>query len=387
MRAINTALRRCQEEGKPCVIATIVRVEGSAYRREGARCLIYSDGQIVGILSGGCVEEDLREHAGNVLETGVSKILRYDFRSDGDMLWGMGQGCNGAVTIWLERFDPRSQSTSAAAVIADMETRITRSRDYWAMTVLEGKVEGRDIAGCRWNMSAGEGRTISPLPSEEPGAQAFATDVMSDLVLPQGDSGISTVVVTGSQVTLFIERIRVQPRLFIVGVGKDAELLSQMAAMVDWPATIVYHRTSLAKKARFPVADAVYHIPRGDYSPLAHSSTAYVVVMTHQVELDQEAVSQLLSMANIRYIGLLGSRSRVQQMIRQIIVGRESFCTEWLDKLHAPIGLDIGGDTPETISLSIMAELVAHRNGKPGNSLRPSSWLEHLGECSGREEL
>ncbi|MFS0723934.1 XdhC family protein [Paenibacillus sp. 1P07SE] len=372
MRAIAAALRRCQEERRSCVCATIIRVEGSAYRREGARCLIHADGRITGILSGGCLEADIREQAHTVFASGVPKRLAYDLHDVEDEPWGLGAGCNGSVTVWLELFDPVSLPDTASAMLADGEERLTAKAEYWALMVLADR-SGRYAPGTRWRQSC------DALRGEHGGCKASGS-VTAELGLPESGDGICAVIIDGQPVEVFAEYIRPQPRLYIIGAGADAELLSRVAAILDWPATIVYHRTTQAEPSRFPAADRVHHVPRADFSSLAALPGGYAVVMTHQLELDQEAVRQLLPMEGIVYVGVLGSRSRIRRIVTPAVAA-EGFRAEWLHKLHAPIGLDIGGGTPEAISLSILAELVAHRNGRSGGRLRDLGMLE---EAAGR---
>jgi xanthine/CO dehydrogenase XdhC/CoxF family maturation factor len=122
-------------------------------------------------------------------------------------------------------------------------------------------------------------------------------------------------------------------------------------------------------KEHFPHAGELVHVPRADFSALADRSQQYVVVMTHHLELDREAVRHLLPLECVVYLGVLGSRSRIRQIV-EYAAGAGSLRPDWLDKLHAPVGLDIGAATPQEIALSIMAEIVARRNGRPGGPLR-----------------
>jgi len=402
MRAIVEALRRCQETAEPCVVATIVRVEGSAYRREGARCLIHADGRIVGILSGGCLEAELQERARLVLADGESRQVRYDLRATSEEEpWGLGMGCNGAVTIWLERFDPVHRPAAAAAILADVELRLVAPSAYWSLTVVAAEDNSRYAAGERWQLpvaaeeprpiawescSAGEHRpTASSVPrrAAELGresqslpkmrCQSSARLLLDTLALPQDGCGLCAGWMRGGLVEVFAELIRPVPRLVVLGSGADVELLSQMAASLGWAVTIADHRIERAAPPGFSTV-ARHPVPRGDYSSIADLQTAYVVVMTHHLELDRAAVRQLLPLASVDYVGLLGSRSRARRIVADV-QGGEGFRAEWLTKLHAPVGLDLGGETPEEICLSILAELTAHRHHRDGGPLRASELI------------
>ncbi|TDF92016.1 XdhC family protein [Paenibacillus piri] len=349
MKEIISALRTCRDEQLPCVVATIIRVDGSAYRKEGARCIIQPNGDIIGILSGGCIEEDIREHAYGIFQSGRPQKLYYDFRAGEDDLWGLGIGCNGAITVWLELFDPVNFPAAAEAMLHDYEARAGCTAAYYAFTVMTSEHPGAYASGQRWNVPAGV--------------------AYSEFALPDAQTGIAEALIDGKRVEALVETIQPVPRLTIIGVGADVELLSQMAKMMEWHVRIVYHETSRAVKERFPAADELHYVPRADFSGLPIPPRHYVVVMTHNLELDQEAVKQLLPQDSVAYIGVLGSRSRIRKIV-DFAGNADDFHARWLQKLHAPIGLDIGAKTPQEITLSIMAEMIAHWNGRNGESMR-----------------
>ncbi|MDF2668958.1 MAG: hypothetical protein K0R67_1264 [Paenibacillus sp.] len=350
MREITLALKHCTEMRLACVVATIIQVEGSAYRKEGARCIIQSDGNIIGILSGGCLEEDIKEHALDVIHSGQPQKLYYDFRAGEDDLWGLGLGCNGAITIWLECFDPINLPGEAEAMLHDYEAREACTEAYYAFTVLTSEHPGLYAPGQRWNVPAGAESLMFDLPSNT-------------------KTKIATAYMDGKQVEVLVETVQPAPRLTIIGVGADVVLLCQMAKMLEWTVHIVYHETSRAVKEHFPAADELLHIPRGDFASLAAYPRHYVVVMTHNLELDQEAVKQLLPQDNVVYIGVLGSKSRIGKIV-DYVSRADDFKPQGLHKLYSPIGLDIGATTPQEITLSIMAEIIAHWNERNGESLR-----------------
>ncbi|MBW7461500.1 XdhC family protein, partial [Paenibacillus sepulcri] len=132
------------------MVATVIDVEGSAYRREGARCLIMEEGEVTGILSGGCIEEDLRGYAGEVMRTGVSRKVYYDFRAGEDDVWGTGIGCNGAITVWLESFDPIRYPDAARDLLEDLQKRAETRLPYEAVTVVTSSDPQLCPPGTRW---------------------------------------------------------------------------------------------------------------------------------------------------------------------------------------------------------------------------------------------
>jgi xanthine/CO dehydrogenase XdhC/CoxF family maturation factor len=182
-------------------------------------------------------------------------------------------------------------------------------------------------------------------------------------------AGLVRCELAGVGAELFVERIQPPPTLVIVGTGADASLLSRMAKRHGWRVWIAYHETARASKAAFPEADRIVHGPRADFSALPLGADHYVAVMAHNLDIDQAAVRDLLPKP-VAYVGLLGSKDRIARMIERLGAEAGPFPPGWSGKLHAPIGLDIGAQTPEDITLSIMAELIACRNGRSGGPMR-----------------
>jgi xanthine dehydrogenase accessory factor len=347
LEEIKESLLRCQTVGNPCVIATIIEVDGSAYRREGARCLIMPDGEVTGILSGGCIEEELRGHADKVLKSGEACTVRYDFRTGEDDVWGTGIGCNGAIAVWLELFDPAGLPEEAERIVGDMRQRLDTRVTYEAVTVVCSSNPGSYPAGTRWT---------SPCST------------YSGLLGAGQTAGIVQEKLHDIALELLVEEIAPRPELIIVGVGEDARLLCRMAKMLQWRVTILYHGTDRASRDRFPEADEIQIIPRLAFE-LADTRGKFAVIMTHQLELDREAVRKLLT-EEIDYVGLVGSRYRLERILNELDTEEAGLSRCLLDKLYSPVGLDIGAETPQEIAMSIMAEMMAHRSGRSGSPLR-----------------
>ncbi|WP_164553253.1 XdhC family protein [Brevibacillus marinus] len=347
MLEIVNGLNRCWEQKQRAVLATIVEVEGSAYRREGARCLILESGEMIGILSGGCVEGDLLEHARNVLESGLPQLIRYDFRTEEDLTWGLGLGCNGALTIWLQPFDPVRRSAQAEALLQAFQQRVVATKRYTVAAVVESSQPEQ-------------------LP---PGTQLVMQEQDEQPHSPRWSGGLQRTSVRGIPCSLFVETVEPQMRLVICGAGADAVPLVRGAKALQWHVTLIDHRERHASWKRFPEADECLVIPRNGYAALPVSDDAYVVAMTHQYELDRMIVQSLLP-RSIPYLGVLGARSRIERMLKEIALEGMDLPEAWLKKLHAPIGLDIGAESPQEIALSILAEVACRKNGRSGQPLR-----------------
>lgn len=344
MLEIVSALRACWEEKRRAVLATIVAVEGSVYQREGARCLINEDGGIVGIVSGGCVEKDLFEHARSVFDTGNSKLMEYDFRQGDDILWGLGLGCNGAVTLLLHLFDPVQYPQAAKHLLDAFDRRMSSDVPYVVGTVITSESE-----------------LVVPV-----GYVVYGDEVT--LAQDGSNTGFLHQQVKGVDVQLFVERVVPRQRLVIFGAGADVKPLTRAAKFLEWRVTVADHRLDLLNKENFPDAD-VFVMKREDYGNIPVAKSDAVVIMTHNYELDKCALG-VLAQKDIAYLGQLGPRRRIERMLHELEAAGMHLEPYQLEKIHSPVGLDIGAETPEEIALCIVAEICARRNRRGGMPLR-----------------
>lgn len=347
MTRIIDALKRSIKTGNPCVVATIIHVEGSAFQREGARCVILDNGEVIGILSGGCVETELIREADEIRLSGNPKLVHLDFSSEEELLFGYGSGCGGKLLILLELFNSSLFPTTSITLLEELANREKAVSPYYSVTVLESDDFYIYPIGKRWRADFDD-------PHLHP------------------KNGVAGVVKTESehvQLVLFVELVQPKPNLSIIGTGDDAVFLSRWAKQLNWHVRLVFHPTDRANASHFPDVDEVVHIPRCHFSRFPNLPHHYVVVMSHQFEIDLEAVKQLLP-TSVCYIGLLGSRTRIHRILEAI---KDEGCYEEnliYQKLFAPVGLDLGATTPEEITLSIMAELVAIHNKTGGGFLK-----------------
>lgn len=356
LSAILDALSAAEERGEEAVLATVVRVKGSAYRRPGARMLILPDGKREGSISGGCLEGDVSKKAWWLTETGRPALRTYDTTSDEDAVWEFGLGCNGVVDVLLERLGGDSPRESV-----ELLATCRRERRTGVMVTIIRAPDGID---------AQTGDRLLLFPSGQMQDTLRDPDLRTALgreaiaAMEERRSSVVQVNTAFGPVEAFVEAIVPPLPLLIFGAGHDAMPLVRLAKELGWNVTLADGRPAYARRERFPLADSV--VPTPASAPLDGVSVdpfAVAVVMNHEYAQDRAVLGELRPY-NLRYVGVLGPRARTEKMLADL-----GLTTEDLN-LHAPVGLDIGADTPEGIALSIVAEIQASLSGRPGSSLR-----------------
>lgn len=304
----------------PSVLATLVTVEGSSYRRRGARMLVAKGRPRVGSISGGCLEEDLLERAVHVAATGRPELVRYDTAAENDQIWGVGMGCHGVVQILLEALPPRPG---------------------WALAVAENLRAGRSTRlAVVWDGASG------PLGTALPGSRA------------EEDTGV------------FIDEIRPPTSLILFGAGDDAAPLARMAMDLGWSVVVADPRPAMATESRFPGASGLVLGPAEELvARVAPRPGSLAVVMTHHYRHDLPLLRHLLPLP-LAYLGLLGPRVRAERILCDL-EGEGFTVTEAMRALlRAPVGLDLGAAGPGEIALSILAEMASVTAGRDARPLR-----------------
>jgi xanthine dehydrogenase accessory factor len=309
-------------DARPSVLATLVSVEGSSYRRPGARLLVVPEGKRIGSISGGCLEEDVAARAVKVQATGAPDAVVYDTTSENDLVWGVGLGCHGIVRVLLEKVSARPPWAAALAINATQ-------RRSTALAVRHG---GED--GAPWGT-----RLAAPGDCADPGA------LFLDVVLPP-------------------------TALVIFGAGDDTQPLARLVKELGWHVTIADPRAAFATAVRFPTADrCVVGSAESLVSKVDPGSDALVVVMTHHYVHDLPLLRDLVSRP-LAYLGLLGPKKRAEKILDDLAAQGRPTSPEQRARLHAPVGLDLGADSPEHVALAIVAEMQAVITGRDARSLR-----------------
>lgn len=356
------AFEKVEQFGTIAALATIVKVSGSTYRRPGARMLMTQDGQLVGSISGGCLESDVFEHAQGVMTSGEPIIVKYDTMSDEDIVWGLGLGCNGMVQVLIERLTPESK-LSPIAFIAQC---IHRQQPGVLATVfrIEGQVRAK-VGDCV--MLYEDGTLTSSIQDAE-----LAAGVVKDAreVLRDSRSTVNAYQFSHGSAEVLIEAIQPPVPLTIFGAGHDSMPLVRIAKELGWHVTVVDSRPAYATPDRFPLADAVVVCrPEALREKVCLSDRAVAAIMTHNYLHDLKLLETLLPLP-LRYIGILGPKSRTERLLQELQQKGIVLTDEQLSRLYGPVGLDIGSDTPEEIALAILAEVQAVLANRSGGFLR-----------------
>ena len=324
--------------GNALAVGLLVHTAGSTYRKPGALMLIAANGEYSGLLSGGCLEGDLRQHAMSVIDTGKPRIVKYDMRGPDDLIWGLGLGCEGAMNILLFRVGPERDWQPL--------THLAKSLATYSRTAVAVVVESSDP-------QLPVGTTL--LPSE-------ASTPVQDLLAGAARSGkVDWLELPASKV--FALPLSLPPKLLLLGAGPDAAPVVDFAARLGWKVTVIDHRAAYAQADHFPTAERVIQARPNELkaaADLEHVSAA--VVMSHHLPSDLEYLRSLAS-SPIPYIGLLGPAVRRDKLLSDLGAPAEVL----RPRLHAPVGLVLGGRTPESIALAIVSEIHAfvHR-GREG---------------------
>jgi xanthine/CO dehydrogenase XdhC/CoxF family maturation factor len=358
------ALALAHTDGQDAVIATVVKVEGSAYRRPGARMVIPQLGNATGTVSGGCLESDVSKKAWWLTAAGKPVIRTYSTGEDDDELedaeLSFGLGCNGTVHILFERVSAQNPSL----VINLLKQVQSSARPAALATVIGSESERQTAVGERIALSADGTQHLEM--HDRLLAQTITTDLQT--VLKAEKSAIRHYDGHGGAIQVLLEYIPAPRRLVVFGAGHDAVPLVSMARLQGWHTTVIDARTHFARPERFPEADQVNALPLQPFPDMrAWVEDAAVVVMTHSYTQDRHWLGQVLHM-NPRYIGQLGPRSRTERLLDEM--GSEVHQLPAFAALHYPVGLDLGGDTPASVALSILAEINAVLNQRQGGMLK-----------------
>ena len=369
MKEIKDIIRsfdEAQQQGKQTALATVVHLDGSSYRRPGARMLITDEGQLTGAISGGCLEGDALRKALLVMSQQRSMLVTYDTMDEDDAKFGIGLGCNGIIQVLIEPINPGEPDNPIQLL------RIVAEKREKAVVVTLFSLENKK------DTQPGTRLLLKENYQQErntPLKEILVKDGMK--TLREGRSVFRTYQTESQNLTAFIELVEPAVSLIAIGAGNDVVPLIAMAEILGWETTVIDGRPAYAKKERFvPSCQVLVSKPENVISQIEIDNRTVFVLMTHNYNYDMAMLQQLL-IKNVIYVGMLGPKKKLDRILGELRDQGASFTEEQLASVHSPVGLDIGAETSEEIALSILSEIKAVLSGKQGLSLHSNTGSIH----------
>lgn len=339
MRDILSDLDRWRAENKPIALATVIQTWGSSPRRAGAKMALTPDGKITGSVSGGCVEGAVYEAGVDILKSNRPQLLHFGVADE--TAWEVGLACGGSIDIFVKPLD--------AAFFSALRSTLMEEQPAVVATVVRGpeKIVGRE-------MLVREDATVT-------GTLGNGLDKQSvDLARETLAQGESRRVMVQDDVEVFLEVTLPPPTLIVIGGVHITVALVVLAKILGYRTVVIDPRSAFGTAERFPNVDRlIQHWPDDAFQQVPITQSTAIVMLTHDPKLDDPALKIALASPAF-YVGALGSRTTQSKRCQRLLV--DGLTEEQLNRLHGPIGLDIGAGTPEEIAISIMAEIVAARN-------------------------
>ena len=343
--SLELLLERAPPEPKERVLATVVATAGSTYRKPGARMLIMADGSYLGLLSGGCLEADLKLHAQQVIAGGAARAVEYDMRGPDDILFGIGAGCEGAMRVLLE---PANASGPTAAALG----AAGRSVRNGVPTVLVAVHESSEL----------------PLGTYGVGSLPAAIDAAAEQSLAEASSREWVHDRGGKRLRAFIQYLAPAPHLLICGAGPDAQPVASTALALGWRVSVIDHRPAYADARRFPAANVILADAASLRTKIDLHACHAAVVMSHHLPSDVAYLRELSAAGVPGYVGLLGPAARRQRIAQELDAAADGLRDRLRDRLRGPVGIDIGAVTPESIAIAIVGQVHAWLADRPSGA-------------------
>lgn len=372
-------------QGERCALATVVSVEGSSYRRPGARMLVCEGGRSAGAISAGCLEGDVIEHAQLVMQTGEPRLVEYDTASTSDeMAWGLGLGCNGLVRVLVEPVERgslyvealrRSCDSPADAVPLRVATVYRHTRSGPVPSAERVEIGARlylDDDGGAWHERLG---ALWAARLEDEVRARFHGETTCGGRIRDTDDG---------EMEFLVEALLPPVPLVVFGAGQDVLPVVELARGLGWHTEVVDPQARPASRDRFATADRVTLArPEEVAAHVRITPRTVALLMSHDYAHDRSLLAFLLS-SPAAYVGVMGPRERTNRMLGELSATGGTPHPADLGRLHSPVGLDIGANSPAEVALSIVAEMRAVLDGRRGGMLRERRGSIHGGPRESR---
>ena len=361
IKAIIDTYDTIDKEKTKAALATVVRVEGSSYRRTGARMLVMDDGIWVGGISGGCLEGDALKRARFAISRSESTLITYDTTEDDEHQIGVGLGCNGIIDVLFTPIDYNNKKNPIEILKTCMESR----RKTHILITITG------LKNLRFDdLKAGDVIEYICLES--------LTHIKDEEVIKQIHEAVENQILLGKsapskfnveklgKLEIFIEILPPEIHLILMGNQYDVYPLTRLVKEMGWRVTIVANPLKVNSKIS-SIADKI--IPPNDFEDIFFDNHTAIVLMSHDYKTDKYNLPKALK-TNSPFIGMLGPRVRSEKIFTELMAEGITISETNFERIHAPVGLDIGAVAPEEIALSLIAEIRASFSNRKGNFLR-----------------
>lgn len=342
-------------EGHAMALATVVQVDGSAYRRPGARMLVTQDGRLTGAISGGCLEGDALRKAQAVIFQQKSMLVTYDTTDEDDQKFGIGLGCNGIIHLLIEPLDVNQEDNPVELIRQVMAKRETSL----LLTFFSLKHAKKEQIGTRYLRQGNDNYgSLTPIKEE------FRHRILQEIAVFDQTSSRIQCFETLDDLSIFFEVIHPPLQLLLFGAGNDTLPVAQLAALLGHEVILVDGRKALATSSRFPTVQRIIQGPAEEVMEQMETDVNTVaLLMTHNFDYELILLEKL-SRLKLPYIGILGPKRKTEKLLDRLQAKGIAIST---GNLYAPIGLDLGAESSEEIALAILAEIAAVvRKRKPG---------------------
>lgn len=342
MRDILRDLNEVHQNGKPVAYTSLVETRGSTPQKAGATMLVFEDGSQSGTLGGGCVEAEVKRKALRLLDEGEREILT--FQLDNDYGWDDGLICGGRMSMLIDPVRPGDDMS----YFDTFHELIARDAGCTEAVVFDPEKAGGGVAADRYLVDADGSIVASRAKQDAPAKLLENLRPLSQRRRPYVDAGVS-----------YLPLLR-RCKLVIVGGGHVGQKVAALAADCGFDIWVVDDREQYCNPERFPQAKRliVGEIDQA-LSGLEVDEGTFCIIVTRGHNHDEEALYHLAE-TNASYVGMIGSKRKIKLIFEDLL--REGISREALRKVHAPLGFDIGSQTVPEIAVSIVAELIAHRN-------------------------
>lgn len=363
IKKIIEAYESLESQRKKAALATVVRVQGSAYRRPGARMLITDDGRWTGAISGGCLEGDALRKARKAILDNKPSLITYDTMDDTSATsLAVGLGCNGIIDVLIEPIHPHDKQNP----IHFLKEFIAKGEIAAHATLFKYDGEKQILLGQRLQYNADQSI------SGNIGDNLISNQITKDLKKAwlAGRPATKTYTFDHGQLEVLLEILHPGIQLVIFGGGYDAAPVVALANQMGWEVTVTDDCIAHLGEKRFPGACQVLMAPRDSIAEtITFKRHSAALVMSHNYKYDY-AVLKGLKDTNVQYVGIMGPKKRFDKMLQELQSERVKLPFSFLQKIHAPVGLDLGAETPDEIALSIISEIQAIFNHREAGFLK-----------------